>query len=568
MSMNNDNTLQAELDALGRSQAVIYFTPDGIILDANQNFLNAVGYTLDEIKGKHHKIFCDNAYINSTEYTQFWRNLAKGEFNAKQFKRITKSGKEIWIEASYNPIVDNNGHVIKVVKYATDITAQKLQDANFSGQIDAINRSQAVIEFNMDGTIITANKNFLDTVGYTLDEVKGKHHRMFVDSNYAQSREYKDFWKKLNEGQFFSDEFCRYGKHNKEVWINASYNPIFDMNGKSFKVVKYATDISEQKFKNADFSGQIDAISKSQAIIQFELDGTIITANENFLSTTGYRLNEIVGQHHSMFVDSKYAKSREYQDLWSTLNKGIFVSGEYQRFGKGGKEIWINASYNPIFDAHGYPFKVVKYATDITAQMFAKNNSQKLTSNLHDTSSSIAAAIEEMTASIEEISQSMIDSNHAVNDITSKIKDADDLMGSLKDTAKSMETVVDFIRDIAEQVNLLALNATIEAARAGDAGRSFAVVAAEVKRLASQVGKATSDIAEKITSLQKISHLAVESSKAINQKTSAVSTSVNSVTMAIREQNIVTREIADNMVKTSHGIDQLNECIKSITKAA
>ncbi len=563
-STSDDDIMRAELDALSRSQAVIRFTPDGIILDANHNFLVAMGYTLSEIKGQHHRMFCDPAYIFTHEYKEFWHRLSRGEFFTAQFKRFTKTGQEIWIEASYNPILDSNGTVQSIVKYATDITQHKLNEQ----QIEAIGRSQAVIEFNMDGTIIVANKNFLDAMGYQLHEIQGKHHRIFVDSDYAQSKDYKDFWKKLNEGKTFYSDYCRYKKNGEEIWIRASYNTLLDGNKKPFKVVKYATDITEQKMMNADYEGQIDAIAKSQAVIHFELDGTIITANKNFLSVMGYRLDEIQGKHHSMFADPQYARSKDYQEFWYKLNNGEYQTAEYKRFGKGGKEIWISASYNPIMDMHGNPFKVVKYATDITAQTKAKIQSQKLTHSLQDESSSVAAAIEQMTASIEEISHNMTTSNAAINDITLKARRSDDLMVSLKSTAKSMEVVVDFIRDIAEQVNLLALNATIEAARAGDAGKSFAVVAAEVKKLASQVGKATNDIAEKIVSLQKISTLAAESSGDISKTTNAVNIAVNSVTLAIKEQNIVTREIADSMVKTSQNVDNLNQCIISITRSA
>ncbi len=300
MFFHKSNPQKAELDALSRSQAVIHFTPDGVIQDANENFLAAMGYTLEEIKGKHHSIFCDPAYVQSSEYKDFWHKLAKGAFLAAQFKRCGKGGNEIWIEASYNPILDESGNVMGVVKYATDITNQKLQFANYEGQLIAISRAQAVIEFNMDGTIITANNNFLSAMGYTLEEIQGKHHSIFADATYAQSDEYRKFWERLNKGEYFASEYQRFGKGGNEVWIQASYNPIMDMDGRPFKVVKYATDITQQKMASAEAKGQLDAISKSQAVIEFRLDGTIITANENFLSAMGYTLDEIKGQPHSI----------------------------------------------------------------------------------------------------------------------------------------------------------------------------------------------------------------------------------------------------------------------------
>ena len=368
---NNDDKalkeMKSRLEALDRSQAVIEFKLDGTIITANQNFLSAMGYTLDEIKGQHHRIFVPKDYAKSREYKQFWERLNHGDFFSDEFKRVTKCGDDIFIQASYNPVLDDNGKPVKVVKYATDITATKMQFANYSGQIDAISKSQAVIEFNMDGTIITANENFTNAVGYSLEEIKGKHHRMFAEPEYAASAEYSEFWEKLNRGEFDTGEYRRLGKNGKEIWIQASYNPICDLSGKPFKVVKYATDITSEKLQAADYQGQLEAISKSQAVIEFNMDGTIITANENFLATVGYALDEIKGKHHRMFAEPEYAASAEYRDFWDQLNRGVFDTGEYRRIGKGGKEVWIRASYNPIFDMNGKPFKVVKYATDVTA---------------------------------------------------------------------------------------------------------------------------------------------------------------------------------------------------------
>lgn len=250
--------------------------------------------------------------------------------------------------------------------------SQKLQNVDFAGQVAAIGKAQAVIEFELDGTIITANDNFLRAMGYTLEEVKGKHHNMFVDEAFKQSAEYKEFWAKLNRGEYQAAEYKRLGKGGKEVWIQASYNPILDLNDKPFKVVKYATDVTEQKLKNADYAGQIAAIGKAQAVIEFHMDGTVITANDNFLKVMGYTLAEIKGQHHSMFVDEAFKRSVEYKEFWATLNRGEYQAAEYKRLGKGGKEVWIQASYNPILDLNDKPFKVVKYATDVTEQAQAR----------------------------------------------------------------------------------------------------------------------------------------------------------------------------------------------------
>ena len=233
----------------------------------------------------------------------------------------------------------------------------------------AISRVQAIIEFKLDGTIITANDNFLNAMGYQLSEVQNRHHSMFVDGVYGASAEYKKFWERLNAGEYISDVFKRLGKGGREIWIQASYNPIMDPAGKPYKVVKYATDVTAQKLQAANFEGQIAAISKAQAVIEFSMDGKIITANDNFLKTLGYTLEEIRGQHHSMFVDQAYRQSPEYRMFWEKLGRGQYEAGQYKRIGKGGKEVWIQASYNPISDMNGKPFKVVKFATDITKEV-------------------------------------------------------------------------------------------------------------------------------------------------------------------------------------------------------
>ena len=359
---------EGQIEAIGKAQAVIEFNLDGTIITANDNFLNVVGYTLGEVQGQHHRMFVEESFRASAEYRQFWEALNRGEYQAGEYKRIGKGGKEVWIQASYNPILDLNGKPFKVVKYATDVTEQKLKNADVQGQIEAVGKAQAVIEFNLDGTIITANDNFLNALGYTLAEIQGQHHRMFAEESFRASIEYRQFWEALNRGEYQAGEYKRIGKGGKEVWIQASYNPILDLNGNPVKVVKYATDVTEQKLRNAEFEGQIEAVGKAQAVIEFNLDGTIITANDNFLNALGYTLGEVQGQHHRMFVEESFRASVEYRQFWEALNRGEYQAGEYKRIGKGGKEVWIQASYNPILDLNGKPFKVVKYATDITAQ--------------------------------------------------------------------------------------------------------------------------------------------------------------------------------------------------------
>ncbi len=551
----------AEMNAMHKSQAVIEFDLQGIILTANDNFLNTLGYTLAEIQGKHHSMFVEPGYAESQEYKDFWASLRAGTFESREYKRFGKNNKEVWIQASYNPVLDKKGVPYKIIKFATEITPQKLINAEFEGKNAAMSKSQAVIEFNLDGTIITANANFLAAMKYDLAEIQGKHHRMFVEPSYANSAEYKAFWEKLARGEFESQIYKRLAKDGSEIWIQASYNPIFDMNGKPFKVVKFATDVTDQELSSANYKGQLQAIHKTQAVIEFNLDGTILTANPNFLSTLGYTLAEVVGQHHRMFVEPDYARGTEYAEFWEKLRRGEYESRAYKRIGKGGKEVWIQASYNPILDMNGTPYKVVKFATEITEVIATGEMAEQTNLNVQ----SVAAAVEEMSASINEISKNMSLSKRAAENILEKTDISTEATGKLVTGMKSMERVVELINTIANQVNLLALNATIEAARAGEAGKGFAVVAAEVKNLATQTTRATEEIAREIAAVQAVSASVANSVHDIAQTANSVSEYVTGVASAIEEQGAVTREISSNTQRTSSAVTQIAERIKRLS---
>jgi methyl-accepting chemotaxis protein len=546
----------AQATAIGKSQAVIEFNLDGTIITANQNFLDALGYRLDEIQGKHHSMFVEPGERDSAEYRAFWANLNRGEYQAAEYKRIAKGGREIWIQASYNPIFDRSGKPCRVVKFATDITARKIRSMEDSGKLAAISRAQAVIEFNLDGTIITANDHVLAAVGYSLAEIQGKHHSMFVSPAERDSAAYREFWASLNRGQFQSAEYKRYGKGGKEIWILASYNPILDDTGKPFKVVKFASDVSEQKLKAANFAGQVEAIGKSQAVIEFNMDGTIITANDNFLGAVGYRLDEIQGKHHSIFV-APSEQGDAYREFWASLNRGEFQAAEYKRVGKGGKEIWIQASYNPIRDLNGKPYKVVKYATDTTAQVIARMKSESVRGMME----SVAAGAEQLNTSVREISEAMVKSKDTATQAVERVEAADHQAQRLSEAAGAMSNIVQLIGDITGQINLLALNATIESARAGEAGRGFAVVAAEVKNLANQAKQATDKIGTEIDNLNGISSDVVGALTAIKSAIQSVSEYVSSTAAAVEEQSTVTEDMSSSMRRAA-------EEASSIGKAA
>jgi len=423
----------------------------------------------------------------------------------------------------------------------------RLQNIDFGAQVAAANRSQAVIEFNMDGTIITANANFLGALGYSLGEIVGKNHSMFVEPSERDSAAYREFWSALNRGEYQAAEYKRIGKGGKEVWIQASYNPIFDEKGKPFKVVKFATDVTAQKLKNADLAGQIEAIGKAQAVIEFNMDGTIVTANANFLGALGYSLAEIKGKHHSMFVDSSERDGVAYREFWAALNRGEYQAAEYKRIGKGGKEVYIQASYNPILDLNGKPFKVVKYATDVTKQVLVRMGNERVRGMME----SVAAGSEELNASVREISEAMTKSRETAMSAVEQVSTADAQAQRLTEAAQAMSGIVEMINSITGQINLLALNATIESARAGEAGRGFAVVASEVKSLANQAKQATDKIGAEIGSLNGISGDVVSALGSIKQAINNVSEYVTSTAAAIEEQSTVTSEMSTSMQRAA-----------------
>lgn len=533
----------ALLAAIDRSQAVIEFDTGGTIRRANDSFLRTFGYSRDELIGQNHSILVDPAERDTPRYRQFWEALRAGEYQSGEYQRIAKDGHHVWIQASYSPICNRLGTPVGVVKVASDITAAKMKSLDDAGNRAAISRAQAVIEFAMDGTILTANENFLTVMGYSLDEIRGKHHSMFVPAAERDSAGYREFWARLNRGNYFPGEFKRIGKGGREVWILASYNPILDDCGKPIKVVKYATDVTAQKLANADSSGQIAAIRKSQAVIEFKPDGTILDANENFLKTMGYSLTEIKGQHHSMFVDQSERHSETYREFWAALARGEYQAGEFHRFAKGGREVWIQASYNPIQDLDGRTYKVVKYAADTTAQVQRRLANEEVRGMLVHVSDST----EELTSTVSMIAEATNRTRETTQQAVGEVVTADGQAKRLDDAAKSMSGIAEIIGHITGQINLLALNATIESARAGEAGRGFAVVAQEVKILATQARNATDQIVDQIDNLNGIASEVVGALSNIRSAIDRVNEFVTSTASTAEQQNAATIEISASM---------------------
>ena len=248
------------LNAIESSMAVIEFDLQGNVLRANDNFLKTMSYRADQVVGQPHRMFCTPAFARSAEYNQLWSTLRNGQFQAGTFERVAGNGESVWLEASYNPVRDDAGQVIKVVKYAMDVTSRLQAESEANAKLEAIGRAMAVIEFNLDGTIITANSNFLQRMGYSLAQIQGKHHRLFCTAELANSATYSDFWRRLNQGELFSGQFERVDKHGQTVWLEANYNPVYDASGRLCKVVKFASDITQRVQQHA-----ADAHSAAQA---------------------------------------------------------------------------------------------------------------------------------------------------------------------------------------------------------------------------------------------------------------------------------------------------------------
>ena len=384
-----------------------------------------------------------------------------------------------------------------------ELEAMREALARQSAVMEAIDRSTARIEFSPQGVILSANDVFLSTMDYGESELIGQHHRTLCPTDVVSSSGYQDHWKRLERGESLSGRFKRIDKHGKIVWLDATYTPVIGANGAVIAVIKLARDVSAHVTAEEERQGLLTALSRSMATIEFSLDGIILDANDNFLQAIGYSATEIIGKHHRIFCDADTVNSPEYGQFWKKLGRGEFVSGRFRRIARGGREVWLEASYNPILDTEGTPIKVVKFASDVTGQV------QRVKQEVDNAEKALAIAQGNARFS-EQGAKVIVSAAGKMREISDVANAAARTIEELGTQSQQITSIVKTIREIADQTNLLALNAAIEAARAGEQGRGFAVVADEVRKLAERTSNATSEISAMIDKVQTGTHSAIQ----------------------------------------------------------
>ncbi|WP_310796370.1 methyl-accepting chemotaxis protein [Herbaspirillum huttiense] len=427
--------------------------------------------------------------------------------------------------------------------------------ADMLGQLAAIDKALAVIEFTLDGKIIKANKNFLDLMGYTLEEIKGQHHRIFVAEEERNAPAYAQFWQKLGRGEYDQRLYRRITKSGHEVWIQATYNPIIDAMGRPFKIVKYARDVTQQQLQAADFSGQITAINKVRAVIEFDVNGNILHANNNFLRAVGYSLSEIVGKHHAMFVEPAERASAQYQEFWKRLAAGQYDAGLYRRVKKNGDALWLQANYNPIFDMDGRVFKVVKYATDVSIQTQATQTLQAAVGGLSEALSTGSASAQQANDLVKATSSIAEQGGVVMQEVVNK-------MAAINASAAKITEIIGVIDEITFRTNLLALNAAVEAARAGEHGRGFAVVAGEVRSLAQRTAASASEIKTLISGSVNEARQGTELVMNAGKTMSTMVNSINDITGIIETISTSANDQINEIGQVNEAVTQLQVLMK------
>jgi methyl-accepting chemotaxis protein len=610
----NSAAMKGIIGAIDSAYAYIEFDVNGSILSANTNFLNAMGYNFDEIKGKHHRIFVDKTYANSNEYTNFWTDLINGKIQSDQFLQFSKSGEEVWFQAAYSPVRDQNGKVIKVVNIATNITEDKEKAAQMQREIDArmasVDKACIVSEVDLKGYITYVNDKHCEVSQYTRDELMGANQNIVRHPDMPKEV-FKEMWATIGKGKIFTGIVKNKRKDGTPYYVDGVFTPILGKNGKPVKYIGIRYDITQQTYERLAAQAVVNAIDTSFAFAEYDTKGNLLSANTNFLNSLGYTLDEIKGKHHRSMVDHEITSTPDYDRFWQELANGKAFADQYKMKSKYGKDVWFQAVYSSTKDDMGRIVKIVQIATDVTVQKeealetslaaievnrvvsalasgdltqrysinskgqlaimgdalntasstlndllgnisqiasLVASSSEKLLSKgeqMKSTTQEVASATQEMAEGAQQQAQQTDESSKLIDmalkssnemgkkaDVISNVaeralksaseglitikrvvENMNEIQDSAKNTAGSISILtqrseeiartLNVITDIAAQTNLLALNAAIEAARAGDAGRGFAVVAEEIRKLAEDSRKSAVDIEKVIREVQK-----------------------------------------------------------------
>lgn len=585
--------------AIYRSNAVIEFDLDENILNANEKFLKLFGYERDDLRNHTHSFLCEADGSQSSSSKEMWAKLRRGESDSGEYKRIGKNGREIWIVASYCPVLDSHGKPVRVVMFANDITESK---AELKVRTEIMNLTSIVSEANLRGDIVSANDKYCEVSKYSLTELLGKPHNLTRHPDMPKEV-FRQMWATIGSGKMFRGVVKNRAKDGTPYYVDAVIAPIMGDNGKPKKYLGVRYDLTAIETERQNMRGIIRAIDATFNYCEFDVNGTVLTCNKNFQSLLGYSETEVAGKTFKLFGDPVFCNSNEYLHFWEDLRSGKSKSGLYKNVTHGGREVWLQAVFSPVTDEVGRVIKIVQVSTDVTDQQNMIVSIQETANTLASASSELTATatelsgtanktskdselaasaaervavgvqtvatnMEEMVASIKEIGRSTSESAQMAKTTLQKAQESNRIVTKLGVSSQEIGAVIKVISSIAQQTNLLALNATIEAARAGEAGKGFAVVANEVKELAKQTAKATDEITTKIGAIQSDTRSAVEAIGGISLAVEKLNGLSGVVATAVEEQTATTNEISRVVVESKRGVESIAGTVKAVSSAA
>ena len=357
--------MEARYSAIQKSVGILEFDRGGTVVAANETVIETFATEEAELLEREHTSLCEAQFAQSHRHTDFWDKLIAGEAVTGRFPRITPKGNKIWLLATYMPIVDNEGRVLGILMQSNDCTKDYQRSLRDRLKVAALERVYATAEIDLEGKMMEANDNFLTLSGMKPTDMMLSNHSIMCPSDGTGAAG-SEFWSTLLRDRQATGVFSRNTLNGQEIWINALYAVLNDDTGSAERVFLFAEDVTERQQRQADLTGKWDAINNSQAVVEYDVDGRVLSANDGFLKLVGYSLREIVGQHHSMFFTPDYIQTEEYRDFWFSLGKGEKRAGRYHQIGRFDRDMYVQADYNPVSDAHGNVVRIVEYAVDVT----------------------------------------------------------------------------------------------------------------------------------------------------------------------------------------------------------